>query len=258
MERKMRIPLIAANWKMNTTPLEASALVKQMLPELNSISGVETLVCPPFISIVSVSELLRGSSVELGAQNAYFEDKGAFTGEVSPPMLAAYCKYVILGHSERRSLFGESSQIVSKKLKAVFKAGMKPILCVGESLSENESGHTESVVTTQLRQSLDGIADASGLVIAYEPVWAIGTGRAATAMQAESTIKMIRDVLSSIFRKDTADATRILYGGSANGSNIAEFISEPDIDGALVGGASLKPAEFVRMVKQTAEIKASL
>ena len=254
----MRKPLIAANWKMNTTPPEALAIIKQMLPELNSFARVETLICPPFISIVSVSELLRGSKVELGAQNAYFEDKGAFTGEIAPLMLAGYCKYVILGHSERRSLFGETSQIVNKKIKAVIKSGMKPILCVGESLSENESGHTESIVNTQLQQSLDGLSGSAGLVVAYEPVWAIGTGRAATAPQAESTIKMIRGVLSSIFGRDTADAARILYGGSANGSNITEFISQPDIDGALVGGASLKPAEFVSTIKQTAEIKGNL
>jgi len=251
----MRKPLIAANWKMNTTPSEAVDLVKQMLPALDAVSGVETLICPPFISLVAVSELLRQSRVMLGAQNAYFEDKGAFTGEISSLMLSGLCRYVILGHSERRSLFGESSQVVNKKVKAAIKSGLKPILCVGESLTDNDGGRTESVVTDQIGESLDGILEAAGLVIAYEPVWAIGTGRAASGTQANSTIKMIRDVLATLIGRQTADATRILYGGSVNADNIAEFIEQPEIDGALVGGASLKAAEFVGIVKQAASIK---
>jgi len=251
----MRKPLIAANWKMNTTPSEAVDLVKQMLPALDAVSGVETLICPPFISLVAVSELLRQSRVMLGAQNAYYEEKGAFTGEVSPLMLSGLCRYVILGHSERRSLFGESSQVVNKKVKAAIKSGLKPILCVGESLTDNDGGRTESVVTAQLKESLDGILEAVGLVIAYEPVWSIGTGRAASGTQANSTIKMIRDVLATLIGRQIADATRILYGGSVNAANIAEFIEQPEIDGALVGGASLKAAEFVSIVKQAASIK---
>lgn len=251
----MRKPLIAANWKMNTTAAEAITLVKQMIPALDTISGVEILICPPFISLVAVSELLRQSRVLLGAQNAYYEDKGAFTGEVSPLMLSGLCRYVILGHSERRSLFGESSQVVNKKVKAAIKSGLKPILCVGESLTDNDGGRTESVVTVQLKESLDGILEAAGLVVAYEPVWAIGTGRAASGTQANSTIKMIRDVLATLIGGQTADATRILYGGSVNAANIAEFIEQPEIDGALVGGASLRAAEFVGIVKQAASIK---
>jgi triosephosphate isomerase len=251
----MRKPLIAANWKMNTTPSEAVDLVKQMLPALDAVSGVETLICPPFISLVAVSQLLRQSRVMLGAQNAYYEDKGAFTGEVSPLMLSGLCRYVILGHSERRSLFGESSQVVNKKVKAAIKSGLKPILCVGESLTDNDDGRTESVVTAQLKESLDGILEAAGLVIAYEPVWAIGTGRAASGTQANSTIKMVRDVLATLIGRQTADAIRILYGGSVNAANIAEFIEQPEIDGVLVGGASLKTAEFVGIVKQAASIK---
>ena len=251
----MRKPLIAANWKMNTTPSEAVDLVKEMLPALDAVSGVETVICPPFISLVAVSELLRQSCVMLGAQNAYYEDKGAFTGEVSPLMLSGLCQYVILGHSERRNLFGESSQVVNKKVKAAIKSGLKPILCVGESLTDNDSGRTESVVTAQLKESLNGIMEAAGLVIAYEPVWAIGTGRAASGTQANSTIKMIRDVLATLIGGQTACATRILYGGSVNAANIAEFIEQPEIDGALVGGASLKAAEFVAIVKQSASIK---
>lgn len=251
----MRKPLIAANWKMNTTPAEAVTLVKQMLPELDEVSGVETLLCPPFISLVTVSELLRQSRVMLGAQNAYYEDKGAFTGEVSPLMLSGLCQYVILGHSERRSLFGESSQIVNKKVKAALKANLKPILCVGESLAENDGGRTEAVVSQQLKESLEGVVEAAGLVIAYEPVWAIGTGRAASGNQANFTIKMIRNILAGLIGHQTADATRILYGGSVNAANIAEFISQPEIDGALVGGASLKAAEFISIVKQSAVSK---
>ena len=252
----MRKPLIVANWKMNTTPSEAVGLVKQMLPALDAVSGVETLICPPFISLVAISELLRQSRVMLGAQNAYYEDKGAFTGEVSPLMLSGLCRYVILGHSERRSLFGESSQVVNKKVKAAIKSGLKPILCIGESLTDSDGGRTEAVVTAQLKESLDGVLEAAGLVIAYEPVWAIGTGRAASGTQANSTIKMIRDVLATLIGWQTADVTRILYGGSVNAANIAEFIEQPEIDGALVGGASLKAAEFVGIVKQAASIKA--
>jgi triosephosphate isomerase len=251
----MRKPLIVANWKMNTTPSEAVGLVKQMLPALDAISGVETLICPPFISLVAISELLRQSRVMLGAQNAYYEDKGAFTGEISPPMLSGLCCYVILGHSERRSLFGESSHVVNKKVKAAIKSGLKPILCIGESLTDNDGGRTESVVTAQLKESLDGVLEAAGLVIAYEPVWAIGTGRAASGTQANSTIKMIRDVLATLIGRQIADATRILYGGSVNAANIVEFIEQPETDGALVGGASLKAAEFVGIVKQVASIK---
>ena len=249
----MRKPLIAANWKMNTTPAEAVELVKGILPGLSGIVGVEILVCPPFISLVPVSAVLHETQVMLGAQNCHFEERGAFTGEISPLMLKGICLYVILGHSERRNLFGETSQVVNKKVRAALKAGLKPILCVGESLADNEAGKTADVVGTQIRHSLEGIRDAGGLVVAYEPVWAIGTGRAATATQANTTIKMIRDVLATLVGKQTADMTRILYGGSVTGANASEFMAQPEIDGALVGGAGLKSAEFVSIVKQTAE-----
>jgi triosephosphate isomerase len=250
----MRKPLIAANWKMNTTPAEAVELVKSMMPGISSVVGVETLLCPPFISLVPVSAILHETHVMLGAQNCHFEERGAFTGEISPLMLKGLCLYVILGHSERRNLFGETSLVVNKKVKAALKAGLKPILCVGESLADNEAGKTADVVGAQIRQSLEGIQDADGLVVAYEPVWAIGTGRAATALQANTTIKMIRDVLATLFGRKTADLTRILYGGSVTGSNAVEFMAQPEIDGALVGGAGLKPTEFVSIVKQTAEV----
>ena len=250
----MRTPLIAANWKMNTTPAEAVGLVKSMLPGLSGAPGVETLVCPPFISLMPVFAVLHETQVMLGAQNCHFEERGAFTGEISPLMLNGICRYVILGHSERRNLFGETSLVVNKKIKSVLKAGLKPILCVGESLADNEAGKTADTVGTQIRQSLEGIQDAGGLVVAYEPVWAIGTGRAATAVQANTTIKMIRDVLATLVGDQIAGMTRILYGGSVTGSNASEFMAQPEIDGALVGGASLKPAEFVSIVKQTAEV----
>ena len=249
----MRKPLIAANWKMNTTPAEAVELVKGILPGLSGIVGVEILICPPFISLVPVSAVLHETQVMLGAQNCHFEERGAFTGEISPLMLKGICLYVILGHSERRNLFGETSQVVNKKVRAALKAGLTPILCVGESLADNEAGKTADVVGTQIRHSLEGIRDAGGLVVAYEPVWAIGTGRAATATQANTTIKMIRDVLATLVGKQTADMTRILYGGSVTSANASEFMAQPEIDGALVGGAGLKSAEFVSIVKQTAE-----
>jgi triosephosphate isomerase len=251
----MRKPLIAANWKMNTSPSEAVELVRAILPGLAGHSNVETLICPPFISLVPVAGLLGETGLMLGAQNCHFEDRGAFTGEISPLMLKGTCKYVILGHSERRNLFGETSQVVNKKVKAALKAGLRPILCVGESLADNEAGKTADVVGTQIRESLAGIQDFSGLVVAYEPVWAIGTGRAATGMQANTTIKMVRDVLKSLVGRQPADSTRILYGGSVTGANAGEFMAQPEIDGALVGGASLKPAEFVSIVKQTADIQ---
>jgi triosephosphate isomerase (TIM) len=249
----MRKPLIAANWKMNTTPAEAVELVKGILPGLSGIVGVEILICPPFISLVPVSAVLHETQVMLGAQNCHFEERGAFTGEISPLMLKGICLYVILGHSERRNLFGETSQVVNKKVRAALKAGLTPILCVGESLADNEAGKTADVVGTQIRQSLEGIRETGGLVVAYEPVWAIGTGRAATAVQANATIKMIRDVLATLVGKQTADMTRILYGGSVTSANASEFMAQPEIDGALVGGAGLKSAEFVSIVKQTAE-----
>ena len=251
----MRKPLIAGNWKMNTTLEEAKSLVRAILNELDGIEGVEKVLCPPFISLVAIKELLRGTSVELGAQNMYFEDKGAYTGEISPIMLADLCDFVILGHSERRQYFFETDEIVNKKVKKAFEIGLKPIVCVGESLKDNETGKTEQVITSQVRADLAGISPTGQLVIAYEPIWAIGTGKAATGKQAEATISFIRNIVAGLWDRGTAEAVRILYGGSVTGNNIAEFIAEPDIDGALVGGASLKANEFVSILKQTASLK---
>jgi triosephosphate isomerase len=250
----MRIPLIAGNWKMNTTLSEAVALVKKMRPDLERIEGVEKVICPPFVSLAQVKELIKGSSIKLGAQNLYFEEKGAYTGEISPLMLAELCQFVIIGHSERRRYFNESEEIIDKKVKAALKVGLKPILCIGETLEENEAGKTQEVLIRQLGSSVQ-VYYSGGLVLAYEPVWAIGTGRAASGKQADDTIGFIRQRISKQCGKETAQEVRILYGGSVTADNIAEFINQPEIDGALVGGASLKADQFLSIVRQTAEIK---
>jgi triosephosphate isomerase len=251
----MRVPFIAGNWKMNTTVAEAERLVLEMLDRMDRIEGVEKIVCPPFVSLVSISMMLEGSSIKLGAQNMYFEAKGGYTGEISPLMLRELCQFVILGHSERRWYFKETDDMVNKKVKAALVNKLKPILCVGERLEENEAGKTEEVVNRQVTTALNDIEAVRDLVIAYEPVWAIGTGKAASGKQAAATIQFIRDVVAKLWNKSIAQDLRILYGGSVTGANIAEFISHPEIDGALVGGASLKAAEFVSIVEQTVEIK---
>jgi triosephosphate isomerase len=252
---EMRIPFIAGNWKMNTTAAEAERLVLEMLERLDKIEGVEKVLCPPFVSLVAISMMLQSSSIKLGAQNMYFEAKGAYTGEISPLMLSELCEFVILGHSERRWYFGETDEQVNKKVKAAVANKLKPILCVGERLEDNEAGKTEEVVSRQVTAALSGTEPVRDFVIAYEPVWAIGTGKAASGKQAAATIQSIRDVLAKLWNKTVARDLRILYGGSVTGANIAEFISHPEIDGALVGGASLKAEEFVGIVEKTAEIK---
>ena len=251
----MRIPFVAGNWKMNTTATEAEELVIEMLEKLDGIREVQKVLCPPFVSLVAINMMLRGSSIKLGAQNMYFETEGAYTGEVSPLMLRELCEFVILGHSERRRYFEETDEIVNKKVKAALANKLKPILCVGERLAENEADKTEEVVNRQVTVALSGIEPVRDLVIAYEPVWAIGTGRAASGKQAAATIQFIRDVVAKLWDKGIAQDLRILYGGSVTGANIAEFISHPEIDGALVGGASLKAKEFVSIIEQTAKIK---
>jgi triosephosphate isomerase len=251
----MRIPFVAGNWKMNTTATEAEQLVLEMLDKLDRIEGVEKVLCPPFVSLVAINMMLRGSSIKLGAQNMHFETVGAYTGEISPVMLSELCEFVILGHSERRWYFGETDEIVNNKVKAALANKLQPILCVGERLAEKEAGKTEGVINRQVTAALKGIEPASNLVIAYEPVWAIGTGKAASGEQAAATIQFIRDVLAKLWNKSIAQDLRILYGGSVTSANIAEFISHPEIDGALVGGASLKSEEFVSIVEQTAETK---
>ena len=253
----MRTPLIAGNWKMNTTLSEAIELVNKMRPGLDRIKDVEKVICPPFTSLARIKGLIEGSSIKLGAQNMYFEEKGAYTGEISPLMLAELCDFVIIGHSERRHYFNETEEIIDKKVKAALKVGLKPLLCIGETLEENEAGKTEEVLKKQLGSPSARIFYPGGLVLAYEPVWAIGTGRAASGKQANDTIGFIRRHVSGQCGKEIAQGVRILYGGSVTSGNIAEFINQPEIDGALVGGASLKPDEFLDIVRQTSEIKRS-
>ena len=251
----MRVPMIAGNWKMNTTVKEATELVKAMLDILDEIVNVEKVICPPFVSLAAVRELIKGSSIKLGAQNIFYEEKGAYTGETSPLMIAELCEFVIIGHSERRQYFYETGEVVNKKVIAALKVGLKPILCIGERLEENEAGRTEEVVTEQLESSLAGIDHLNGLAIAYEPVWAIGTGRAATGEQANETIALIRRNISKLYDDRIAQNMRILYGGSVTADNTTEFMQQPEIDGALVGGASLNASEFLSIVKQTSEIR---
>ena len=251
----MRVPLIAGNWKMNTTVSEAIELVNKMRSELDEIDNVDKVLCPPFVSLAAIRELIKGSSIKLGAQNIYFEEKGAYTGEISPLMIADLCEFVIIGHSERRQYFGEIGEVVNKKIRTALRAGLKPILCIGERLEEKEAGRTREVITEQLGSSLSRIDNLDGLIIAYEPVWAIGTGRAATGKQANETIAFIRYNTAKLYSKEIAQDTRILYGGSVNADNASEFISQSEIDGALVGGASLKANQFLSIVKQTSKIR---
>ncbi len=254
----MRTPIIAGNWKMFKTMAEAGTLVQEMLADLERVSGVHKVLCPPFTSLQTVAQLIEGSSVQLGAQDMYWEDQGAFTGEVSPLMLKELCQYVIIGHSERRQYFGETDETVNRKALAALKHGIIPIICVGENLSQNESGETESVVTSQVRAALAGLtaSQVAGLVIAYEPIWAIGTGKAATSAGAQTVIgQYIRGTISALYDAPTASAVRIQYGGSVSPDNVVEFMSQPDIDGALVGGASLTAAKFVPIVSGSAEAK---
>lgn len=251
----MRVSVIAGNWKMNTTVDEAERLVIEMLERLDKIEGVEKVLFPPFVSLVGVGMMLQNSSIKLGAQNMHFESKGAYTGEVSPLMIKELCEFVILGHSERRWYFGESDEVVNKKVRAAMSSKLKPVLCVGERLEENEAGRTQEVINRQVMGALNGIEPVRDLIVAYEPVWAIGTGKAASGKQAAATIQFIRDTVSGLWNKSVAQDLRILYGGSVTSANIAEFIALPEIDGALVGGASLKADEFVGIVKKASEIK---
>ena len=250
--------MIAGNWKMNTTVSEAAELVGGMLSGLDKIDNIEKVICPPFVSLAEVRRLIKGSTIKLGAQNLFYEEKGAYTGEISPAMIAGLCEFVIIGHSERRQYFNETGEVVNKKISAALKIGLKPILCIGEKLEENEAMRTEEVVTWQLESSLANIDDLNGMVLAYEPIWAIGTGKAATGEQANGTISLIRRKISSLYDDKTAQNIRILYGGSVTAANTAEFMRQPEIDGALVGGASLKASEFLSIVAQTSEIRGNI
>ncbi len=248
----MRKPMVAGNWKMNKTVAEARELVSALVPLVKDMDAVSVVLCPPAISILPVHALLAGTEIGLGAQNMHWEASGAYTGELAPAMVAEFGQYVILGHSERRAYFGETDQTVNKKVLAAQANGLTPIICVGESLEENEAGQTEAVVSKQIKAGLAGVS--ADLIIAYEPIWAIGTGRAATAELANNTIKVIRGILAELFGAETAEEIRILYGGSVKGANAAEYFSESDIDGALVGGASLKADEFAKIAAAAQEL----
>ncbi len=248
----MRIPLVAGNWKMHLTVAEARELVFAMSRSLNEVRGVEKVLCPPFTALLAVAALLKGTDIGLGAQNMHWEEQGAFTGEIAPGMVKEFCEYVILGHSERRKYFGETDETVNRKVHAAQAHDLTPIVCVGETLKENEAGRTAEVVSRQVREGLKGLdaAFAARVVVAYEPVWAIGTGRAATGPDANRVVaEVIRPTLAEMFGEETARAVRVLYGGSVKAGNAAEFFTQPQIDGALVGGASLKPEEFVQIVR---------
>jgi triosephosphate isomerase (TIM) len=246
----MKKSLIAGNWKMYKTPGESGEFVKSLADNIKGYEDRDVLICPPFTSLYAVSEILaKNPSIKLGAQNVYFEDEGAFTGEISTRMLVdSGVEFVICGHSERRNIFGESNATVNKKVKKTADAGMKPILCIGEKIEERESGKTFDVISTQLKESLDGFEKSELLVIAYEPVWAIGTGKTATPEQAEEVHHFIRTLLEEIFDKNRADETKILYGGSVKPDNIDSIMRQKNIDGVLVGGASLKVDSFCRII----------
>jgi len=247
-----RVPLVAGNWKLNKTAVEAYKLVAEMLPGLRIIRGVEKLVCPPFTALMAVSRLIKDVDLRLGAQDMYWEDKGAFTGEISAPMLAEFCQYVILGHSERRTYFGETNETVSRKVQAALAHGLIPLICVGETLDENEAGRAAGVISHQVHEALAGVdvLDTSKIVIAYEPIWAIGTGRAATAEGVNTLIRnVIRPTIGGLFGDEIAQGVRVLYGGSVDPGNAAQFFRQPEIDGALVGGASLKARSFIEIIE---------
>ncbi len=251
MNKSLRKPLIAGNWKMNKTPSEAVSLVGELKPTLGRLTDVGVLICPPFTALDRMGSLLEGTTISLGAQNMHFENSGAFTGEVSATMLRElFVSFVILGHSERRSLFGESDEFINQKVLKALSASLKPILCVGETLAQRESNQTLEVIGSQLRKGLAGVeaASAENIVIAYEPVWAIGTGKVATPEQAQEVHAFIRKTLAELFSEAIADKIRILYGGSMKPSNAPELLAQPDIDGGLIGGAALKAAEFASLV----------
>jgi triosephosphate isomerase len=247
------LPFIAGNWKMHKTVAEALALVRELRGMVSMIRDqVEIAVAPPFTALQPVVKAVEGSNIKVAGQNCHWEAKGAFTGEVAADMLKeAGCAYVIIGHSERRQFFGETDETVNKRLKAVFKAGLKPILCVGETLAEREAGRTLAVVERQVNGGLAGLPadEAKIIVIAYEPVWAIGTGKVATNAQAQEVHASIRKLLASAYGQSVAAGIRIQYGGSVKPDNAVELLAQPDIDGALVGGASLKADDFAKIIK---------
>ncbi|MFQ5400294.1 MAG: triose-phosphate isomerase [Anaerolineae bacterium] len=246
----MRVPIIAGNWKMNKTAAEAVDFLREIRAGLNRINGIDIVVCPPFLAIPAAAEVLKATKIGIGAQNMHYESHGAYTGECAPGMITPFCQYVILGHSERRAYFAETDESVNRKVKAALAHNLTPIICVGESLTQNEAGETHSFVSGQVRAAFARLTaeQAAGCIIAYEPIWAIGTGKSASAVEAGNIIGLtVRGTIADQFGEETAQQIRIQYGGSVKEHNIAEYMSHPDIDGALVGGASLKPG-FVQLV----------
>lgn len=248
----MRTPIIAGNWKMHKTAAEAVLLAREVREAVAKLTGVDVVLCPPFTALSAVESVIANTRIGLGAQNMYWEEQGAFTGEISPVMLAGLCDYVILGHSERRQFFGETDEGVNKKARAALAHQLFPIICVGENLQQNEAGETESFVGGQVKAAFDGLsaADAVKVIVAYEPIWAIGTGRNAQPADANNIIgRSIRGVLAGLYGQDVAQKIRVQYGGSVKPDNIEAFMDQPEVDGALVGGASLKADSFVALVK---------
>lgn len=253
----MRKYFIAGNWKMNKTSSEATKLAKEVVDIIGKVNNVDIAICPTFTSLDAVEKVIKSSNIKLGAQNMYFESSGAFTGEISAEMLTDLgCSYVILGHSERREYFKESDEFINKKVKKSLASNLKPILCVGETLAEREAGKTIDVVSTQTKGGLEGISseDASKVVIAYEPVWAIGTGKTATPQMAQEVHAEIRKILSSLFGVEKAESMQILYGGSMKPENADELLKEKDIDGGLIGGAALKADSFASLVNSASKL----
>jgi len=247
-----RLPIIAGNWKMYKTQADAAELAKALVGTVGSASGVEVVLCPTYTSLATVEKAIAGSKIKLGAQNCHYEEQGAFTGEISIPMLKEIgCAYVIIGHSERRQYYAETDENINKKAQALYKHGLIPIICVGETLAQRQANKTAEVIKTQVRGCLSGLpADkVAESVIAYEPVWAIGTGVVATKEQAQEAHSIIRTLVAEMFTKDVANSIRIQYGGSVKPDNVKELMAQPDIDGALVGGASLKADSFTAIVK---------
>ncbi|MBV7335198.1 triose-phosphate isomerase [Chloroflexi bacterium TSY] len=252
----MRRPMMAGNWKMNNRIGDAVALAQAIRDRVDTVANVDRVLCPSFICLPAIQEVLNESSIALGAQNLHWAESGAYTGEVSAPMLESLVTHVIIGHSERRQYFAESDESVNQKVQTALSHGLIPIVCIGESLEQNEAGETEAVVSRQVQAALSGLdaAQVQSLVVAYEPIWAIGTGKAATPEQANSTCAVVRRVLSELHGDATAKETRVLYGGSTNDGNISEIMKQSDIDGALIGGASLKVDSYCAMVEITSAL----
>jgi triosephosphate isomerase len=245
-----RKPVIAGNWKMYKTGSEAKSFITELKGKIAGVQGVEVVVAPPFTALAQAAEATRGSAISLSAQNLHWEDQGAFTGEIAPPMLKEIgCSHVIIGHSERRQFFGESDESVNRKTRAARKHGLVPIMCIGETLAEREGGKIQEVIERQVRKGLDGLGADANLIFAYEPVWAIGTGKTASPEQAEEVHLIIRDLLKQMLGPDFSSRTRILYGGSVKADNIKSLMAKPNIDGALVGGAALKVDSFAGIIR---------